>query len=96
MTGSMGPKIKGQTGGSTTPPTSPPKSRGSVSEVGLPELAVAVGLVRPPRGVVLWDESKASQNRLIRDDHKVRRGSQISAVNPAKKEVRGDRHWNMA
>jgi len=97
MTGSMGPKIKKQTGGRPTPPS--PKSRGSVSEVGLPELAVSVGLVRPSRGVVLWDESSASLNRMIRDDHHVRKASRISATNPsppAEKEVRRDAHWRMA
>ena len=61
-------------------------------------LATTVGLVRPPKGIVLWDESNAALKRLVRKNlevHKEARNS-VNQTTPDEKEVREDPHRKMA
>jgi hypothetical protein len=62
-------------------------------------LVAAVGLVLPPKGIVLWDEWSAALKRLSQKNPESRRDAKPSAINQStrrKKEVREDRNRKMA
>lgn len=86
------------TAGGHTPSASLPEPPGAAAGAGPLRLAAAVGLVRPPPDIVLWDEFTAALKRLVRKNPEVRREARNSVKQSTrkKKEVSGDQHGKMA
>ena len=93
-----GAENQGTTAGRNTLPTSLPEPREAVIGVGPSGMVVAVGLVRPPKDIVLWDESNAALKRLVKQNSDVPREARnsVNHSTPKNKEVKEDRHRKMA